>query len=163
MIPLSLTKGKQMSNRYDNLDDNYQGRYDNLHGDEPEIDALARNAEAGRDVDAEIDRKIERMDAEDAKLQSSVKAYVHAQWVPWEKQYKYSVWSVKDMTASGYTMIQEVDVPFTSVPESVLKNGTINVYREQQKAIRAQAEVHCQNLQKQIDDLLCIEHKTEAK
>lgn len=44
-----------------------KGRYDNLHGDEPEIDALANRAEAGRDVDAEIDRKLERMDAEDAK------------------------------------------------------------------------------------------------
>lgn len=40
---------------------------DALHGDEPEIDALANRAEAGRDVDAEIDRKLERMDAEDAK------------------------------------------------------------------------------------------------
>lgn len=140
-----------------------KGRYDNLHGDEPEIDALAARAEATRPIDDEIDRKQERMDAENAKLKSSVKAYVHAQWVAWEKQYKYSVWSMKDMTASGYTMIQEVDVPFIRVPESVLKNGTINVYREQQKAIRAQAEVHCQNLQKQIDDLLCIEHKPEAK
>ena len=40
---------------------------DSLHGDEPEIDALANRAEAGRDVDAEIDRRLERMDAEDAK------------------------------------------------------------------------------------------------
>lgn len=44
-----------------------KGRYDNLHGDEPEIDALARNAEAGRDVDAEIDRKLERMEEWDKK------------------------------------------------------------------------------------------------
>lgn len=44
-----------------------KGRYDNLHGDEPEIDALANRAEATRDIDAEIDRKQERMDAEDAK------------------------------------------------------------------------------------------------
>ena len=44
-----------------------KGRYDNLHGDEPEIDALANRAEAGRDVDAEIDRRQAMMDAEDAK------------------------------------------------------------------------------------------------
>lgn len=40
---------------------------DSLHGDEPEIDALAAQAEAGRDVDAEIDRRQAMMDAEDAK------------------------------------------------------------------------------------------------
>lgn len=44
-----------------------KGRYDNLHGDEPEIDALANRAEAGRDIDAEIDRKLGMMDAEEAK------------------------------------------------------------------------------------------------
>ena len=42
-----------------------KGRYDNLHGDEPEIDALASRAEAMRDVDAEIDRKLERYEALD--------------------------------------------------------------------------------------------------
>jgi len=36
---------------------------DSLHGDEPEIDALANRAEAGRDIDAEIDRRQEMMDA----------------------------------------------------------------------------------------------------
>jgi len=56
-----------MSNRYYNLGDDKQGRYDNLSGDEPEYERMASMAEAGRDVDAEIDRKIERMDAEDAK------------------------------------------------------------------------------------------------
>ena len=40
---------------------------DSLMGDEPEIDALAANAERTRDVDAEIDRKLAMMDAEDAK------------------------------------------------------------------------------------------------
>lgn len=46
------------------------GRYDNLHGDEPEIDSLANRAEAMRDVDAEIDRRLGRMDAEDAKRET---------------------------------------------------------------------------------------------
>lgn len=40
---------------------------DSLHGDEPEYERLAAMAEAGRDVDAEIDRKQAMMDAEDAK------------------------------------------------------------------------------------------------
>lgn len=40
---------------------------DSAHGDEPEYERMASMAEAGRDVDAEIDRKLERMDAEDAK------------------------------------------------------------------------------------------------
>ena len=140
-----------------------KGRYDNQHGDEPEIDALANRAEAGRDVDAEIDRKIERMDAEDAKLQSSVKAYVHAQYDNWKKEYKYSVWSVKDMTASNYTFIQEVNVPFHRVPDSVLRSGTIQTYREQQKIIRAHCEEQVQTLQMKIEELQCIEHKPEGK
>jgi uncharacterized membrane protein len=58
-----------MSNRYYNLGDDKQGRYDNLHGDEPEYERMASMAEAGRDVDAEIDRKQAQMDAEDAKRQ----------------------------------------------------------------------------------------------
>jgi len=134
-----------------------------LHGDEPEIDALANRAEAMRDVDAEIDRRQEMMDAEDAKLKDSVKAYVHAQYDNWTKEYKYSVWSIKDMTPSNYTFIQEVDVPFHRVPDSVLRSGTINTYREQQKIIRAHAEKQVQAIQRNIDELLCIEHKPEAK
>ena len=44
----------------------YQHRStDSLMGDEPEIDALANRAEAMRDVDAEIDRKLERYEALD--------------------------------------------------------------------------------------------------
>ena len=42
-----------------------KGRYDALHGDEPEIDALANRAEAMRDVDVEIDRQKERYAALD--------------------------------------------------------------------------------------------------
>lgn len=136
---------------------------DNLSGDEPEIDALAAYAESTRDVDAEIDRKQAQMDAEDAKLQSSVKAYVHAQYDNWKKEYKYSVWSVKDMTASNYTFIQEVDVPFHRVPDSVLRSGTINTYREQQKMLRAHCEAQVQTLQRKIEELQCIEHKPEGK
>lgn len=136
---------------------------DALHGDEPEIDRMASMAEAGRDVDAEIDRKLERMDAEDAKLKSIVKAYVHAQYDNWKKEYKYSVWSVKDMTASNYTFIQEVDVPFHRVPDSVLRSGTIHTYREQQKMIRAHCEAQVQTLQRKIEELQCIEHKPEEK
>lgn len=35
-----------------------KGRYDNLHGDEPEIDTLAARAEATRPIDDEIDHKL---------------------------------------------------------------------------------------------------------
>lgn len=52
---------------------------DALHGDEPEIDALANRAEATRDIDAEIDRKLGRMDAEDAKRTKRDRQAVMAQ------------------------------------------------------------------------------------
>lgn len=49
---------------------------DSLHGDEPEIDALANQAEAGRDVDAEIDMRKERYASLDSKTVSAASGIV---------------------------------------------------------------------------------------
>ena len=49
---------------------------DSLHGDEPEIDALANRAEAMRDVDAEIDRKKEQYAMLDRKTVSTASGIV---------------------------------------------------------------------------------------
>lgn len=49
---------------------------DNLHGDEPEIDALANRAEAMRDVDAEIYQRKERYSGLDSKTVSAASGIV---------------------------------------------------------------------------------------
>jgi len=78
-----------------------------LHGDEPEIDALANRAEAMRDVDAEIDRRqammppddlsawVNKMNAEEAKRRTIVQLR----------------WNATQMAESICNLIRMTDVP----------------------------------------------------
>ena len=76
---------------------------DNLHGDEPEIDALASRAEAMRDVDAEIDRKQAMMDAEDANRKSNERLLL---------QYQASLTFMID----GLSNLLRVSLSVTNIP-----------------------------------------------
>ena len=52
------------------------GRYENLHGDEPDYERMAAMAESTRDVDAEIDRKKEQYAMLDSKVVSTASGIV---------------------------------------------------------------------------------------
>lgn len=90
------------------------------------------------------------------------KAYVHAQYNDWEKEYRFSVWSHDMSGVQGYVLVQEIEVEFDAPPRDVLVNGTIEAYRKEQQKIRADAESKVNRLQQAIDDLLCLEYKPEA-
>jgi hypothetical protein len=91
-----------------------------------------------------------------------MKAYVHAQYSEWAKEYRFSIWSQDMSSCGGYVLVQEVEVDFEAPPREVLVNGTIEAYRKEQQNIRAEAESKVNRIQQAIDDLLCLEYKPEA-
>jgi hypothetical protein len=64
-----------------------------------------------------------------------------------------------DMSAHGYIPIEEVEIEIEAPLYSDLVNGTVKVLREAQKQKRAQAQMECDQIDEQIQSLLCLENK----
>ena len=92
-----------------------------------------------------------------------VKVYIHAEYCEYEKTYRLVPWS-QDMTGQSRCgqLVETVEVDVAMPPNDVLVNGTIEMYREQQKKVRAEAERLNTELQESINNLLCIEYKPEV-
>jgi hypothetical protein len=78
------------------------------------------------------------------------------------KEYDYSIFS-SDLSAYGYTLIGTVDVYFAEPSHAEMVKRTIDMLRGKQKEIRAKAEAEVTDIEGQISDLLCLEHKPGAK
>lgn len=92
-----------------------------------------------------------------------IEVFIHAQWSEYEKKYHFRPWGY-DMTSNGDCgpLVEKLEIEFSPPPDAVLVNGTIEAYRKQQQNIRATAEMQCNQLQERINDLLCIENKSES-
>ena len=73
--------------------------------------------------------------------------------------FSYHVFSHEDMTSCGYTALSTIEVEFDLPPRDVLIAGAVAAYREEQKRIRAEAQIKVTQLDDAIQRLLCIEHK----
>ena len=92
-----------------------------------------------------------------------IKAYVHAQYQEWSKEYEFKAWGV-DMSDVGFSPCLAIhEFEFDAPPHDVLVKGTIQQYREQQKAILAKAEAQRALLDQKINELLCIEYKPQEE
>lgn len=93
-----------------------------------------------------------------------IKVYIHAQYSEYNKDYTFVPWQ-HDMSTQAHCgpLVGELEVEFTPPPMEVLITGAIEAYREQQKAVRAEAERMVNEIQHRINDLLCIEHKPESQ
>lgn len=87
---------------------------------------------------------------------------VHAKWNEWEKKYDYTAWCYEDMSSQGYTPVQAVSVEFQEPPHEVLVNNTVAIWKREQDRIQAEATAKVNELQRQINEMLCIEHKPET-
>lgn len=105
-----------------------KGRYDNFHGDEPEIDALANRAEAMRDVDAEIDRRQAMMDADDAK---------RTQGATMRQMFRYKASHMIDELAH---LIRMSDVPGREVMHAHLADNVVTQAERLQQLCKEMAK-----------------------
>lgn len=88
--------------------------------------------------------------------------YIHAKYDEYEKKYDFNLWS-RDMSAydSAGAFVGTHEFAFDAPPHKVLVNGTIAQYRKEQKKILAEAEAKRVELERRINELLCIEYKLE--
>lgn len=92
-----------------------------------------------------------------------IKVYIHAPYNEYEKCYDFKAWGMDMSSQAGCgPLVDTQEIEFTPPPRDVLINGTILQYREQQRQIRAQGEKMINEIQRRIDDLLCIEYKPET-
>lgn len=96
-------------------------------------------------------------------MKTTIKACVHWQQYSWEESGKYVVYAC-DMTSSGPERVfiseQEIEV---EVPDNFdPRPKQVEILRSAKSALLAKAHVQAENIEEQIQRLLCIEHKLEA-
>lgn len=92
-----------------------------------------------------------------------IKVYIHAAYSEYDHEYHFQPWQ-HDMSSQAHCgpMVGTVEFDFDPPPKEVLLKGQIEAYREQQKQVRAEAERMCNEIQGRINDMLCLEHKTDT-
>lgn len=90
---------------------------------------------------------------------STVKCYIHAQWVPWDKNWRYSCW-MADMSSSGYILLETRELEFESPSDQMLKAQLVRLLREKKKEVQADAQVKLNEIDAEIQTLLAIEDKS---
>ena len=95
-----------------------------------------------------------------------VKVYVHAEYASWNKQWSFvpRLCDMSDMENFG-TCVQvvEIEFDFKEPTHDQLINKTVLSMRKVQTQLRAKCEVEVQNIEQQIQEMLCIEDKSEAQ
>ena len=81
-----------------------------------------------------------------------IKAYVHARWCAYSKEYQYHVFQHESMASVGYIRVSDVTVINFEPNEADMKNATV-------AAIRDEAQSKVTQLEEPIQSLLAIEHK----
>ena len=89
-----------------------------------------------------------------------VKTSVWAYYSEFSKDWNYTSHDA-DMSKVGWIKVSDHEIEFDELPRDVLVNGTIDAFRAEQQRIRAEAEVKAQNIEAQIQELLCIEDKSK--
>ena len=87
---------------------------------------------------------------------STVKCYIHAQWVPWNKKWEYTCW-MADMSSSGYILLETRELEFESPSDQMLKGQLIRILRDKKKEVQAEAQVKLDAIDAEIQNLLALE------
>ena len=89
-----------------------------------------------------------------------IPVYIYAQIQPYSKEVNYFAYFVPDSKHMGVE-IAKTEIDFDEPPlDKVIQGAVVNMRAEQQK-IRAEAEVKYQNIEQQIQEMLCIEDKSQ--
>ena len=93
-----------------------------------------------------------------------LKVFIHAQYSEYSKKYHFIPWQ-QDMSTQAHCgpMVGTHEFEFDEPPQEVLLKGTIEAYKQEQKAVMAEAERRHSEIQQRINDMLCIEYKPEAQ
>lgn len=89
--------------------------------------------------------------------------HVHAKFDEILKTYTYEVYRWEDMSDLGYMRVHSTEIDFEPLDQGSMILKTIEVLRKAQTRLRTQAEEKVAFIQSQIDDLLCLEDKTEGE
>lgn len=92
-----------------------------------------------------------------------IKGFVHAVYEQYDKKWEYTIYSYDMSHMNGFgVVVAESFVEFEPPETHELVNKTIAAMKSAQKEIRAKAEASAQNIEQQIQELLCIEDRSAA-
>jgi hypothetical protein len=91
-----------------------------------------------------------------------INATVHVKYCEYMRQHEYYVFHHDDMREQGYIPVHTAEIEFDEPPTEVLLSGTVDAFRAEQKRIQAEATARVTDIDRRINELLCIEHKAET-
>lgn len=98
-------------------------------------------------------------------MKTKIKAFVHWQKFDWEEDASFEVYSV-DMTSSNSAeriLVCETEIEVEIPDDFDPTPGRIERLKAAKQEILAKAHVQAENIEEQIQRLLCIEHKPERE
>lgn len=87
--------------------------------------------------------------------------YVYATYNEFTKNWNYHT-GPAGMETEGWVPVAEKEVQFDTLPDEVLRAGTVAAYRAEQQRIRADAEQKAMRIEQTIGDMLCLEDRRVA-
>lgn len=90
-----------------------------------------------------------------------VKGLIHAKYCEIEKKFDFSLFGC-DMSECGYLVVEEVEIDFTPPPDGVLTGKTVELWRAKQREVQAVADRQVADLDRRINEMLCLEYKPES-
>lgn len=89
-----------------------------------------------------------------------VKTYFFAEYDAWSKEFSFVAWPHENWKGKVLVHTAEVEIP--DLDSKHLTNGLITAMKDEQQEIRAECEVNVQNIEQQIQEMLCIEDNTHS-
>jgi len=90
-----------------------------------------------------------------------LKAYIHAQWNKYSKEFNYSVLQ-QDMTEYGYILLAIRTVEVELPPDEDLRSAAVRVLRAKKNKVLADASIEAQQLDDEAQELLSLPAPTKA-
>ena len=94
-------------------------------------------------------------------MKLKTKAFVYAEFDKYSKSVRYAVWPNASMSYAG-NVIAETEIEFDEPEFNDVINATVKVMKAEQVRIRAEAEAKVNNIEGQIQELLCLEDLSEV-
>ena len=97
--------------------------------------------------------------SEKVKLDINVHVKLES-WNDFKPSFHVSNYSMESM---GYTIVATMPIEFEMPPDSVIRAGTVKLYRAEQERIRAEMHSKIVKLDEEIQKLMALEYKPDLK
>ena len=95
-------------------------------------------------------------------IQIKMPAFISAKYDEYDQAWEFFVNTFDMSDMGGYIPVTEIEVEFDLPEVAELTKETVARYRQRQQQLRAEAEMKCNAIEDVLQNLLCIEDKSNG-